>query len=495
MFEYGNLIAGQWTRGEGGDFVTRNPARPTEVVGRYAAASVEQVREAVVAAHAAQRRWRAVPSVERGAIVEKFIAALESRSEALARSITLEQGKPLAESRGEVGKSFAESRFMVGEAARGKSEVLPSARAGIRNLVTHRPRGVVAAITPWNFPILTPMRKIAPAIVFGNAIVLKPSEFSPATACLVADAARGILPDGLLQIVNGGATVGAALVGAPGIDGVTFTGSVATGKRIYALAAANLAAISLELGGKNAAVVNDAADVDACLDQIVAAAFMCAGQRCTAISRVIVNRPLLASVEEGLVARARRFVLGDGMDPRTTMGPLTNGAQHARVAKMVEAGVGEGAQAITGGRPAAVAGLEGGYFYEPTVLAGVTSGMSVARDEIFGPVISVLAYDDLDEAFAILNAVEYGLTSALFSSDNDVIQRFVDESENGMIHVNHGTIPDIHMPFGGIKASGVGAYSVGASAAAFYTTEHSVYIKHFDGTATRGSTSERQPGR
>ncbi|MDE3130073.1 MAG: aldehyde dehydrogenase family protein, partial [Acidobacteriota bacterium] len=260
--------------------------------------------------------------------------------------------------------------------------------------------------------------------------------------------------------------------------GVTFTGSVATGKRIYALAAENLAEISLELGGKNAAVIHDVKDLDACLDQITTAACMCAGQRCTAISRVIVRRPLLHAVSDGLVKRAERAVLGDGLQPGTTMGPLTNERQLVRVAAMVQAGAKEGAKVLTGGRPARVPGLERGYFYAPTVLADVAPSMSVAREEIFGPVISVLAYDDLDEAFAILNGVEYGLTSALFSGDNSVVQRFVDESENGMLHVNHGTIPDNHMPFGGVKASGVGAYSVGPSAVSFYTTEHSVYIKH-----------------
>ncbi|MEP7275416.1 MAG: aldehyde dehydrogenase family protein [Betaproteobacteria bacterium] len=478
MYEYGSLIAGQWRRGEGGDFETRNPARPNDIVGRYGAASPAQVAAAVAAARAAQEGWRNVPSVERGAIVGKFIAALEAKSEELARSITVEQGKPLAEARGETAKSCGEARFMMGEAARGHSEVLPSARLGIRNMVVRRPRGVIAAITPWNFPILTPMRKIAPALVFGNAIVLKPSEFTPSTACMIGDAARGILPDGLLQVINGGADVGAALVSAAGVAGVTFTGSVATGKRVYALAAQNLAEISLELGGKNAAVVNDAADLPACLDQIMTAAFMCAGQRCTAVSRVVVARELLADVQHGLVERARRVVLGDGMEATTTMGPLTNAAQHARVARMVAAGVAEGAQALVGGAPATVRGLDGGFFYAPTILANVMPAMSVAREEIFGPVISVLAYDSLDEAMAILNGVEYGLTSALFSNDHAVIQRFVDESEAGMIHVNHGTIPDNHMPFGGVKASGVGAYSVGASAANFYTTEHSVYIKH-----------------
>ena len=456
------------------DFVTRNPARPDEIVGRYRATPSAELGEAVDRARAAQRAWRAVPSVERGAVFGRFIAALEAGADELARSITLEQGKPMGEARGEVAKSCAEARFMMGEAARGHSEVMPSARPGIRNMVVRRPRGVIAALTPWNFPILTPMRKISPAIVFGNAIILKPSEFTPATVRLIAGAAKGILPDGLLQVVNGGAEAGAALVSARGVDGVTFTGSVATGKRIYAAAAQNLAEISLELGGKNAAVVHDAADLGACLDQIATAAFMCAGQRCTAVSRVLVSRALLADVVDGLADRARRQVLGDGMDPATTMGPLTNEAQLNRVSAMVAAGVSEGARPIAGRETPAGKG----YFYRPTILTDVTPQMSVAREEIFGPVISVLAYDSLDEAMAILNGVEYGLTSALFSNDNAVIQRFVDESEAGMIHVNHGTIPDNHMPFGGIKSSGVGAYSVGASAAGFYTSEHSVYIRY-----------------
>ncbi|HSQ79936.1 MAG TPA: aldehyde dehydrogenase family protein [Casimicrobiaceae bacterium] len=478
MYEFGNLVGGRWVPGAAGDFQTVNPAHPRSAVGRYSAASREQVGAMVGAARSAQRAWRALPSVERGAVFGRFLAALEARAEDLAKSITLEQGKPLAEAHGEVAKAIAEGRFMAGEAARGHSEMMPSARPRIRNMVVRRPRGVIAAITPWNFPILTPMRKISPALVFGNAIILKPSEFTPATACLVAETARDMLPDGLLQIANGRGDTGAALVGATGISGVTFTGSVATGKQIYALAAENLAEISLELGGKNAAVINDADDLQGCLDQIMTAACMCAGQRCTAISRVIVRRPLLEAVLDGLIRRSEAAVLGDGMQPGTTMGPLTNERQLARVAAMVEAGVKEGARLLTGGRPVQVAGCDEGYFYAPTVLAGVSPEMSVAREEIFGPVISVLSYDDVDEAFRILNGVEHGLTSALFSNDNAIVQRFVDESENGMLHVNHGTIPDNHMPFGGVKSSGVGAYSVGASAANFYTTEHSVYIRH-----------------
>ena len=473
-YDYGAWHDGRWTRGEGPAFATHNPARPAETVGRYTAPSAAQLDAMIEAAASAQAAWRRVPGLERGARFLRFLDTLAGRTEELAVAITREQGKPLGEARNETGKAIAEARAMAAAASVDAGEVRPSARPGIRNLVTRRPRGVIAAITPWNFPILTPMRKLAPAVVFGNAIVLKPSEYAPATASLVAESAAGVLPDNLVQIAHGAADVGAALVSHPRVAGVTFTGSVATGRRIYALAARNLAEISLELGGKNAAVVNDAPDLGSCLDQIALAACMCAGQRCTAISRVIVHDALHDDVVAGLVERARSYRLGDGTDPATTLGPLTNARQLAHVSGLVERAVREGAQVATGGVPVAVDGCAGGYFYAPTILTSVTADNPAAREEIFGPVISVLRYGSLDEAFALLNGVEYGLTSALFSRDAAVIQRFVDESETGMLHVNHGTIPDNHMPFGGIKNSGVGAYSVGPSAAHLHTTEHAV---------------------
>jgi len=477
MYEYGNLIAGQSRPGTGEVFETRNPARPSEVVGRYTGASAAEVVEAVKAASAAQKKWRRLPSVERAARVEKFILAIEAKTNELAQAITLEQGKPLAESLDEIAKACAESRFMIGEGARSHSPAMPSSRAGFNNTVLRRPRGVIAALTPWNFPIMTPMRKIAPALVFGNSVILKPSEYTPAAACIVGAAAKDILPDGLLQIVLGMAVVGQALVSHPEVDAITFTGSVPVGKKIYAAASQNLTEVALELGGKNAAIVHDTEDMDGCLDQIIGAAFQCAGQRCTGISRVIVQASLETQVLDGLARRAQALMLGDGAQAGITMGPLNNAAQFKKVAAMVEAGVAEGAQVRTGGKAVTVAGAEGGYFYEPTILANVTPAMSVATEEIFGPVISVLSYQTLDEAFEILNDVEFGLTSSFFSNDHAVIQRFIAESESGMLHVNHGTIPENHMPFGGIKHSGVGAYSVGPSAANFFTTEHAVYVK------------------
>lgn len=477
MYEFGYLKGGQWLGG-GETFETRNPARPDEIVGRYATTPADAVPGVIRTAAEAQAQWGATPPVERSRQMERFLDAVAERTEAIAAAVTCEQGKPLAEARGEIGKSLREARFMAGEAARPHGDVVPNQRPGMRNLVLRRPRGVIAAVTPWNFPVLTPMRKIAPALTFGNAIVLKPSEFTPAAAALIAEVASETLPGGVLQLVQGGAETGAALVSDPGVHGVTFTGSVVTGRRIYAAAAESLAEISLELGGKNAAVIHDTEDLDACLDQVVGAANQCAGQRCTAISRVIVRDDLRDAVLDGLVRRAEAERLGDGAADGTTMGPLTNRAQLERVEDYVRQGLEAGARALTGGRRAQVDGCPGGYFFEPTVLAEVTPEMSVAREEIFGPVLSVLSYRDFDQALEILNGVEYGLTSALFSNDNRIVQRFLEQSRNGMMHVNHGTVPDDHMPFGGVRNSGVGAYSVGRSAVAFYTTEHSAYIKY-----------------
>lgn len=475
-YTYGNLIGGSW-RDTPATFETFNPARPRQQVGRYSLADASLVAEAVAAATKAQRQWARLPAMQRCEALARYVDRLEARTEDLAQAITAEQGKTLAESRGEVAKACAEGRFMLQHVMSGEGlRHVPPLRAGVRNMVVRRARGVIVAITPWNFPVMTPMRKIAPAVGFGNAVIVKASEFTPAAACLLGELAAGLLPDGLLQVIHGGADVGHALVSHPGVQGVTFTGSVSTGRRIIAATAANLAEVSLELGGKNAAVIHDASDLDACLDQVANAALMCSGQRCTAVSRVLVRRGLHVDVAAGLARRAAAMRLGDGVDPTTQLGPITHRAQLAHVKAAVQQAREDGAAVLAGGAEARVDGCEGGYFFAPTVLDGVRADSAAAREEIFGPVISIVEYETLDEAVAILNGVEFGLTAAFFSNDAKAISRFIDECQSGMLHVNHGTVPDSHMPFGGIKASGVGAYSVGPSSAAFYTTEHSVYV-------------------
>lgn len=478
MYRYGNYVGGSWSAEGSMAFSTVNPARPSEVVGEYTMATTDDVNKAIATAAQAQSKWAHVPPAERARIVTSYLDAIEAQAISLAEAITHEQGKPLSEARGECGKALREARFMVSNGLHDQGELVASQRFGVRNIVLRRPRGVVAAITPWNFPVLTPMRKIAPALTYGNAIILKPSEFTPAAACLLTDAASGILPDSLLQLVNGAADVGESLVSNADIQGITFTGSVATGRAVYRAGATSLAELSLELGGKNAAVINDCDDLDTCLDEIVNAAFQCAGQRCTAISRVIVSDAIEESVISGLVDRARAVRLGDGNATATTMGPIINQTQLEHIEQLVDRGAEEGAEVCAGGRRVSMPGQAEGYFFEPTILRGVRPEMSVAREEIFGPVISVLVYQNFDEALHILNDVDYGLTSALFSNDNVLVQRFLSESNNGMLHVNHGTVPDDHMPFGGIKNSGVGAYSVAGTVRNFYTTEHSAYIKY-----------------
>lgn len=460
-----------WTGGD--SFETVNPARPDVVSGRYAETLLSDLDAIFAVARKAAGIWAATPGLQRQALTEAWLDRIENAVENIAPAITLEMGKPLADARGEILHSLKEARFAVAEASRSIGEVMPSARAGLRNMTLRRPRGVIVASTPWNYPVLTPLRKLAPAFAHGNAVVLKPSEVSPAAACLIAELAVDLLPHGLFQVVFGAGRVGAALTGHHQADGVTFTGSVATGKAVYAAAAKNLAAVQLELGGKNGIVVHDTDNLDACIDEVVAGALENGGQRCTGISRVLVRRKLAGAVEEGIAARMSRVVVGDGMDACVEMGPMASEAHFRRVEAAIAAGETEGARRVTGHSNESGAG----FFVRPTLFADVTPDMALAREEVFGPVLSMLTYDSIDEALSILNGVEYGLSAALFSNRNDIVQRFVTEAEAGMLHVNHQSSIDTNMPFVGIKHSGVGAPSIGRSAINFYTTEHAVYVK------------------
>ncbi|MBM1748404.1 aldehyde dehydrogenase family protein, partial [Sulfitobacter geojensis] len=398
---------------------------------------------------------------------------IEANVEDIARAITLEMGKPIGDARGEILHSLKEARFTVAEASRAIGEVMPSARPSLRNMTIRRARGVIVASTPWNYPVLTPLRKLVPALACGNAVVLKPSEVSPAAACLMAELAAEIFPENLLQIVFGGGRVGAAITSHSGADGITFTGSVAVGKMVYAAAAANLAEVQLELGGKNAIILHDAEDLESCIDQVVDGALENGGQRCTAVSRVLVQRNLADAVEKGIAARMNRVRVGAGMEPGVAMGPMASAAHYRRVEAAIAAGEAEGARRVTG----RCNNKAPGCFVQPTLFADVTPEMSLAREEIFGPVLSMLVYDNIGEALSILNSLEYGLAAALYSNRNDVVQQFISEAEAGMLHVNHQTSIDTNMPFVGIKSSGVGAPSIGRSVVSFYTTEHAVYIK------------------
>ena len=461
--------------GAGDDaYETVNPARPSEKIGRYAMMSPEDLGQTIERANAAQVEWAKVPGLERSQRLNAFIDAVEARIDDLATAGTLEQGKLLRESKGEVMKSCAEGRFSVGEAARMGAMAIASGRAGFANQILRRPRGVIFCISPWNFPISTPMRKICPAIAFGNSVVMKPSQFTPAANFLLAEIGKEFFPETLIQVAMVTGRAASEAIASGDIHGVSFTGSVPTGKLVYAAAAQNLIPVQLELGGKNGAILNDSDDLEGAVTQILGAAFMTSGQRCTAISRVIVHKSLAGEAKEILAAKAGAMTLGSGMDEGTDMGPLCNLQHWKDVCNETDRAIAEGAVPLSGG--SAPGAAEDGYFYSPTILGNVSHTSIAGQVEIFGPVLSVLEYDTFDQAMEILNGTEFGLTSALFSNRNDLIQRFLAESQNGMIHVNHGTVPDNNMPFGGIKNSGVGAYSVGPTAVNFYTSEHAAYV-------------------
>lgn len=452
----------------------RNPAAPDEIVATYDETPVDTLDDLLARVRAAQTSWAATPQPTRGALVAKFVDALEARGDDIAMSITKEMGKPLTEARGEVAKAVGEARACVARASAPIGEIFPSQTPGTTAYTTRRPRGVILGINPWNFPFSTPMRKAIPALVYGNAIILKPASLTPGAIALMAEVAAETLPTNLVVAAIGSGALGQALAEHAGVDAISFTGSVGIGKRVAIAAAGHLAEVSLELGGKNLAMLNDARDLDKALDQIMASAFAVCGQRCTAVSRVIVHRDLEKAVVAGLAARAGEMRPVDGALEGAKIGPLSSAQQLSDVAGFVSRAIAEGAVVAAGGKT--LASDTGGYFYAPTVLSGVKRNMEVAQDEVFGPVLSVIAYDTVDEAMSIANDVAFGLSSCLYSERMDVVERFVAESESGMIHINAGSFPENHLPFVGVKDSALGVGgSNGPSTIQFYTSEHTVY--------------------
>ncbi len=452
----------------------RNPARPSQIVASYEETPSDALNDIVAAARQAQKAWSKVPQPERGRRVGAWLDALEARTEEITASMTAEMGKTLTESRGEIAKGIAEGRMTIARAAQAMGEVMPSQVAGTTAHTIRRPRGVIAGINPWNFPFSTPTRKSVPALVYGNAIILKPASIAPGAIAMMAEAAQGVLPESLVQAIIGPGALGQALAEHPGVDAISFTGSVEVGKRVAAAAASHLAEISLELGGKNPAILNDASDLDAALDQITAAAMAVTGQRCTAISRVIVHDSIAQDAIDGLASRLAAIRPMDGTQEGAKMGSLASQQQLRDVSGFVDRARSEGARIVTGGKP--IESETDGYFYAPTLVADVTVDMEIAREEVFGPVVSVLTYRDMDEALSTANGVAFGLASCLYSEKAPVIERFIAESESGMLHVNAGSFPENHTPFVGVKdsAMGVGG-SNGPSTIQFYTTEHMVY--------------------
>ncbi|HET8630318.1 MAG TPA: aldehyde dehydrogenase family protein [Thermomicrobiales bacterium] len=479
--EYGHYIGGKWTPARAGaTFETRNPATG-EPLATYAKGTAADVDAAVRVAAAAFKSWRLVPAPKRGEILFRAGQLLAEHKEQLAREMTQEMGKVLTEARGDVQEGIDMAFYMAGEGRRMFGHQVPAELPNKWAMAVRKPLGVVAAITPWNFPMAIPTWKIMPALVAGNCVVFKPATYTPLLAVrLVEIFEEAGLPGGVLNLVLGsGGEVGDAIMRHPDVALVTFTGSTETGDRIAVEAARTRKRLSMELGGKNAIIVMDDADLDLALDGIVWSAFGTSGQRCTAASRVIVHRAVERELADRLVDRVAKLRLGNGLDENVDIGPVISRSQLERIHGYMDVGRQEGAEILVGGDVATVPGLEGGHFHQPTIFGGAKAQMRVSQEEIFGPVTTLIPVDSFDEAIEVANGVEYGLSAAIYTADVNRAFRAMQDIFTGILYVNAGTIgAEIQLPFGGTKATGNGHREAGQAALDVVTEWQAIYVDY-----------------
>jgi len=479
MQRHHNYIAGNWVAPQRGDYYqSHNPACPSQILGEFPRSDAADVDAAVASASAARAIWEQIQAPQRAAILSRFSQLLLDTKDELARIITLEQGKALCESAGEVARAAAEAAFAAGEAVRLSGQTFPSERRGFSCYTVLQPVGVVAAITPWNFPVVSPVRKIAPALACGNTVVLKPASLTPRSAVYLASLLEEAgLPPGVLNLVIGSGECGQRLISDARVRGISFTGSTAVGVGISEQVAARMAKLQLELGGKNPAIVLECDDLDGAAQEIVAAAFLCSGQRCTALSRVIVQESQADQIRQHLVTHMQKIRVGNGLDPQTTMGPLVSRNQLEAVAGYVRKGLNDQSTLVAGGQQLTERPESEGYYYAPTLFDCVSADSALAQEEIFGPVLPMIRVRNAEQAFEVANATRYGLAASLFTGNRHLVEKFVQHVECGMVHVNHGTASQAHVPFGGVKDSGLGAFSIGPTVKDAFTNVKAVYIK------------------
>ena len=453
----------------------RNPAIPDEVVALVPHGASHHLAAAAEAGRAALPRWSATPAPARGEILFRAAALLSERAEAIGRDLSREEGKTLAEGIGETRRAAAILRYFAGQTTEPIGEVYPSATPGTRLYTQRSPVGVVAVITPWNFPIAIPAWKIAPALAYGNTVLFKPAGATPLTAHhLVTALVDAGLPAGVLSLVfAAGASVTDAWIASGAVNALTFTGSESVGRGLASIGSSVHARVQLELGGKNAVVVAPDADIARAADLIVRGAMASAGQKCTATSRVIAIGGAMEPLRAAIVERVTALHAGDPTDPATTLGPVIDGAAQTRVAGMVAEAESDGARVVVRSSVPAV-----GAFHPATVLDGVTAGMRVAQDEVFGPVVALMAVDDLDAALRLHNQVAYGLSGSIFTRDLATAEAFIATAQVGLVHVNGETAgAEPHVPFGGMKDSSSWSREQGKSAAEFFTQTRTVYVE------------------
>jgi aldehyde dehydrogenase (NAD+) len=481
--KFHNLIGGRELPAIGGETTLNlNPADHAEVVGEFPASGPEDVALAVAAAKKAYPSWRLVPAPKRAEILVRAGLLLKERKEKYARDMTREMGKVLAETRGDVQEAIDEAFYVAGEGRRLFGQTTPSELENKFAMSVRMPVGVVGLITPWNFPMAIPSWKLFPALVSGNTCVIKPAEDTPlSTYNLVQTLTEAGLPPGVVNIVSGfGPEAGAPLVEHPDVRAISFTGSSEVGSLVAQRAAATFKPVSLEMGGKNAQIVLDDANLELALEGALWGGFGTTGQRCTATSRILLQKGIAAKFTAEFVARAKKLKVGNGLDEAVEVGPQVNASQIETSAKYVAIALAEGARLLTGGHALTEGAFANGTFFAPTVLGGVTPGMRIAREEVFGPVVSLIEFDTFEEAIEIANSIDYGLSTALYTKDVNRAFTAVRDLEAGITYINAPTIgAEVHLPFGGVKRTGNG-HREGNGAIDFYTTWKSVYVDYSD---------------
>ena len=481
---YKNLIGGEWVESRGGQtFENQNPADTRDIVGVFPASGKQDVDDAVAAAKAAFDKWRLTPAPKRAEILYRTGEILTERKEEYARDMTREMGKVLKEARGDVQEAIDTAFYMAGEGRRLFGVTTPSELPSKFNMAVRVPLGVIGMIAPWNFPMAIPSWKLFPALVCGNTCVIKPAEDTPlSTFNLVRALIDAGLPKGVVNIVTGdGPSAGAPLVTHPDVRAISFTGSSEVGRIIGETAARSFKPCSLEMGGKNAIVVLDDANIDLAVDGALWGAFGTTGQRCTASSRMIVQKGAYNEFISKFVDRAKKLRVGDGMAEATEVGPQINQQQVETSAQYVDIGKGEGAKLLCGGSRMTGGALAHGYFFEPTIFGDAHAKMRIAQEEIFGPVTTVVPVASFEEAIEVANGTPYGLSSSVYTRDVNKAFVAMRDIYAGITYINAPTIgAEVHLPFGGVKSTGNGHREGGIGAIDFFTQWKAVYVDFSD---------------
>ena len=476
-----NYIDGEWVDAASGEtFESTSPANG-DAIGVFPRSSADDVERAVAAAKSAYEDWRLVPAPKRGELLFRFAHLLSGQKEDLAQLMAHEMGKVLPEARGDVQEAIDMAYYMAGEGRRLFGQTTPSELRDKFNMSIRQPIGVVGVITPWNFPIAIPSWKTLPALVCGNTVVFKPATDTPALGQRYVELlVEAGVPPGVVNIVHGGgAEVGNALVEHPDVPVISLTGSRETGVAVTKTGADRLKHIHLELGGKNAIIVLDDANLDLAVDGIIWSAFGTSGQRCTAASRVIAHEAVYDKLVSRLVAEAEKMQLGYGWEDETDVGPVINKSALDKIHSYTEIGKDEGATLLTGGEVASGNGLDNGFYYRPTVFGDVDPQMRIAQEEIFGPTTAVIRVRDVDEAIEVSNGIKYGLSSSIFTQDVNRAFRAMRDLKAGITYINAGTIgAEVHLPFGGVKDTGNGHREAGQAALDFFTEWKSIYVDY-----------------